>query len=477
MSGELESLDFRHLKLHTDCVALEYRFQLLAVTCYQLDENSPTDSQLRAGSVNFYSILGNEGEIPVLKDVKVQLDGHPTLLPSLTCPAGVFDIRWSLNTAEPSSSVALLNLALSDGSLRRYEVIPLSTAATAESDSSTRPSVYESVKVKELMVLPSVSENDLAIGVDVARISKFSMLEDGELDDADDELDPTAQNLQDPENSPSELAAVGYQTGALAVFDLNSSSLEPIWSSSDAHMAEIWQTQWIHDSSYDHIVKKHSPNSLNLTTESYGRKVGSLFLSGSDDCSLKLWDVRRDADLGAVAVNRKHYSMGVTSFASPLASPCRVARTLLPNCVLVGSYDESLSIWDLRLLSRPVSSIKLGGGVWRLRWLPTLPLFSDAPQIQSSSDSGKEAYLAVAAMHAGFKVVRVSQSGEMEAQASTASIEETKGYWGPHKGSNDGKFPPLAYGIDWAVGPSNSSRSRLIASCTFYDNCLSLWKG
>lgn len=465
MDPSLNSLDFRHLDLHTDCVALEYRYRILAVTCYQLDESSPTSSQVRAGRVHFYSITNCDGDKPLLKDLKVQFGVESSFSPHLTCSAGVFDIRWSLDTQNEAPSSAIMNLALSDGTLVRYEVIP---NKASDSDSNQLFSSYESVSVKEIATLPAESEGDLAIGVDVARISNFSRINEDDENDAN-EADPSSAATN---SSPSELAAVGYQTGALAVFDLGTSSKTPIWSSSDAHMAEIWQTQWIHDSSYDNAANIASPGSLNLTTEAYGRNVGSLFLSGSDDCSLKLWDVRRDPESGAVAENRKHYSMGVTSFASPMASPCSAARTLLPNCVLVGSYDESLSIWDLRRLVRPVSSISLGGGVWRLRWLPTLNIYQNSANVDSPSNNGQEAYLAVAAMHAGFKVVRVSQSGEM----SACSVEETSSYWGPHKGSDDGKFPPLAYGIDWAVGPIAKSQSALVASCTFYDNCVSLWK-
>lgn len=464
MDSKLDCLDFRHSDLHTDCVALEYRFRILAVTCYQLDESSPTSSQVRAGRVHFYSVIDCPGDKPTLKDLKVQLSGESTFLPHLTCAAGVFDIRWSLDTQSEAPSSAIVNLALSDGTLVRYEVSPIKAA---DSDSNQGAFVYESVSIKELVTLPAESEGDLAIGVDVARISNFSRINEDENDAA--EADASSST---PSPSPSELAAVGYQTGALAVFDLGSSSTSPIWSSSDAHMAEIWQTQWLHDASYDAAATLASPGSLDLTTEAYGRNVGSLFLSGSDDCSLKLWDVRRDPESGAVAENRKHYSMGVTSFASPMASPCSVARALLPNCVLVGSYDESLSIWDLRRLVRPVSSISLGGGVWRLRWLPTLEIYKSATIVESTSSTGQEAYLAVAAMHAGFKVVRISQSGEL----SACAMEETSSYWGPHKGSDDGKFPPLAYGIDWAVGPIAKRQSALIASCTFYDNCVSLWK-
>lgn len=473
MDFKPDSLDFRHLDLHTDCVALEYRYRILAVTCYQLDESSPTDSQVRAGSVNFYTLKASDTGKTALQDVKVQFGGDATLSTHLTCPAGVFDIRWSLNVASGTSSPAILNLALSDGSLRRYEISPVSS----ENSSPHAQTVsYEYVAVKELVELPSESDGDLAIGVDVALISEFSLIDEDDDEDAPNDSSAASPGSDAPKQSPSELAAVGYQTGALAVFDLGSNSISPMWSSSDAHMAEIWQTQWIHDSSYDAAAIASAPGSLGLTTEAYGRKVGSLFLSGSDDCSLKMWDVRRNPESGAVAENRKHYAMGVTSFASPMASPCRLARRLLPNCVLVGSYDESLSVWDLRRLARPVSSINLGGGVWRLRWLPSLELFNSDHNAPETQESGDAAYLAVAAMHAGFKVVKVTQSGAMEALPSGVQVEETSSYWGPHKGSADNKFPPLAYGIDWAVAPRSSIQTGLVASCTFYDNCVSLWK-
>lgn len=473
-----KELDVRHLDLHTDCVAFEYRFKILAATCYELDESSPTDSQVRAGSVHFYYIDTSNSEKTVLKDITVDNKKNAGPEPFFACPAGVFDIRWSLEASLPSKDFATLVLAFTDGTTRKYKVSPIS-----EIEGTSSPSyAYSSLTIEELYIYQPESDGDLAIGVDLAHIKNFEPLEDDDEEEMHSNPDESSEGNADSTNTTksAELAVVGYQTGAISVFNLDSGSTTPVWSCPDAHMAEVWQTQWVCDSTYNEFVSTSLDDVPEKTFSSYGRSVGTLFLSGSDDCSFKLWDIRRDSSRGAVAENRKFYSMGITSLASPLASPCAIARNLLPNTILVGSYDESLAIWDLRSLSRPLSSIKLDGGVWRLRWLPTLPLFEkellnslDASQMGESTES---THLAVTAMHAGFKIVEISKNSEMTASASLIAS-----YWGPHSGSPNGQLPPLAYGIDWASRASLKDgrvdlKKQFLISCTFYDNCVSLWR-
>lgn len=39
-----------------------------------------------------------------------------------------------------------------------------------------------------------------------------------------------------------------------------------------------------------------------------------------------------------------------------------------PSVFVSGSYDERLRVWDNRQLSRPLSELPLGGGMWRIKW-------------------------------------------------------------------------------------------------------------
>ncbi|KAI5660079.1 hypothetical protein M9H77_28872 [Catharanthus roseus] len=86
------------------------------------------------------------------------------------------------------------------------------------------------------------------------------------------------------------------------------------------------------------------------------------------------------------------------------------------NILLTGSYDEYLRIWDMRSISQPVSQscLCLGGGVWRIKYHPTIPDL-----------------VLTACMHNGFAIVK-TKNGEAE------SIE-----------AYNNKHGSLAYGADW----------------------------
>ena len=34
------------------------------------------------------------------------------------------------------------------------------------------------------------------------------------------------------------------------------------------------------------------------------------------------------------------------------------------------SYDEELIVWDDRQMRQPLTSVSLGGGIWRVKWDP-----------------------------------------------------------------------------------------------------------
>lgn len=148
--------------------------------------------------------------------------------------------------------------------------------------------------------------------------------------------------------------------------------------------------------------------------------------SGADDCNLKLWDIRENAPQCLLT---KQYDAGVTSIQS---SPHQ------ENCLAVGSYDESITIWDTRTMKQPQYRIstEIGGGVWRIKWHPL--------------NSG---LLAAACMRTGFKVIDMSPTPRI-----VSTIKET--------------CESLAYGVDWSFDLS----SHLIAACSFYDCHLTLWE-
>lgn len=108
-----------------------------------------------------------------------------------------------------------------------------------------------------------------------------------------------------------------------------------------------------------------------VTPEAAAAGPPPLLLSGGDEGMLKLYDVRA----GYRACARAQFSAGVVHVA-PVVSTTHEAGGAAPGAavlcgatpyVLVGSYDESLSLIDTRFVAAaPVAQrTSLGGGVWR----------------------------------------------------------------------------------------------------------------
>jgi diphthine methyl ester acylhydrolase len=128
---------------------------------------------------------------------------------------------------------------------------------------------------------------------------------------------------------------------------------------------------------------------------------------------------------------------------------------------------DSLRLWDRRKMGRPVllHETDMGGGIWRIKWQPL--------SASGSGERGRGRLLALACMHAGAAVLRVG--------GGAAGV----GGWGDggvgleaETVARHGKHRSMAYGIDWCQcpGAEEEEEERLLASCSFYDHALHLWR-
>jgi hypothetical protein len=171
--------------------------------------------------------------------------------------------------------------------------------------------------------------------------------------------------------------------GVLAVLQPSETDLVHVAQQWNAHEFEPWVVAW------------------NYWDE-------NVVYSGGDDLKFKGWDIR--APSSPTFVDNKSFSGGVTSIQS---SPYE------EHIIAVGSYDESVRLFDTRLLARPsaLGHANVGGGAWRVKWHP---------------DAARKHDLLVACMHDGAKVVRFQNLDEPEVLQSFTKHES------------------MVYGVDWS---------------------------
>ena len=122
--------------------------------------------------------------------------------------------------------------------------------------------------------------------------------------------------------------------------------------------------------------------------------------------------------------------------------------------VACGSYDETMSVLDLRSVSTSQApkqlchSDALGGGMWRIKWHPK-----------------QDNRLLLGAMHGGCRVIDLLPNGEDQDSL------------GVHVHQKFTHHKSMAYGADWLVyqKPGQSRLIEAAVTCSFYDKAMYLW--
>lgn len=225
--------------------------------------------------------------------------------------------------------------------------------------------------------------------------------------------------------------------------------------------------------------------------------------SGSDDCKLKGWDLRISPSCPTFV--SKGHSMGVCSIHS---NPHR------EHILATGSYDEHVLLWDGRNMRQPLSDTPMGGGVWRLKWHPThqhlllaacmhndFHILHCQPALDGGGSCTLEASYTLhnslaygadwchlplesnvpCAPPAADPVESLTErTGHLRIQYESptasfdTSLEDEVGRYIPESSA----APSAAGDATRATSSSGAtpSESHLLASCSFYDHTLHLWR-
>lgn len=181
-------------------------------------------------------------------------------------------------------------------------------------------------------------------------------------------------------------------------------------------------------------IHNWSAHQFEAWTCAFDKYNDNLVFSGGDDALLKVYDVRNKS---SVQTNRSH-TAGVTSLLS---------NTAKEYCLLTGSYDEYLRIFDLRQFKHPLAQLNLGGGIWRLK---------PAPQ-------GHNLILS-ACMYHNFSVVHFDPLNSDPLYLSATIIDHES----------------ICYGADWCPSVNSITDQNLVelfmATCSFYDHKMCITK-
>ena len=161
------------------------------------------------------------------------------------------------------------------------------------------------------------------------------------------------------------------------------------------------------------------------------------YITGSEDNSIKQWDIREPLNNKPAAMNNKSHQSSINSITK---------LNINNNILMTGSYDEKVTFFDIRNLFTEVNQVKTEHSTWDIK--------------QTESHSGKNLIL-MASIYEGFNIWEIDSSLNMNHLLRLPVTKDQDLY---HK--------TIVYGIDIR----DKKDCVDILSCSFYDNLIMHWK-
>ncbi|XP_007420659.1 diphthine methyltransferase isoform X2 [Python bivittatus] len=268
-----------------------------------------------------------------------------------------------------------------------------------------------------------------------------------------------------------------------------------------------------------HVLEQWKAHDFEAWVAAFDYWNTHIVYSGGDDCKLQGWDTRKSSRVPLFT--SEQHSMGVCSIQS---------HPLREHLLATGSYDEHVLLWDTRKMKQPLADTHVQGGVWRLKWHPSQEYLLLAAcmhngfvilDCQSSLETKEKCTilssyvlhnsLAYGAdwsrllpsnpleMSAAMPIIQVDQRARREdlkvqnlkimyesptatfdvlleeEDQTPASPPQAEGSLDLQEPSADGRAPDTKANGD-AQSAKAQRETSLLATCSFYDNVLHVWK-
>jgi diphthamide biosynthesis protein 7 len=236
-------------------------------------------------------------------------------------------------------------------------------------------------------------------------------------------------------------------------------------------------------------------NISNTDNNNNNNNISPIVLSGGDDMKCKIWDIRCCCSDTSSSSSNSSTNNNIQVPLKPIyiINDFNAGVTMIspnPNneyIIAIGSYDESLSIYDLRCFNTTTSSSSssnnnkpkllykyndCGGGIWRIKW-----------------HQYNDEKLLLAVMYNGSQIIQLPHG-----TTSSSSMEETEDLLSSsslqvnnNNNNNNNiiskhftKHESITYGADWFVQTYNYNKNNhyyyeAAATCSFYDRAACIW--